>query len=97
MYFELLEEGVGIETTQTLSNFGDHSDMSLLTNYLCTAGLQIAQLILTRYFRYLNFFNQSEEDQKCSMPQNIQCTQVLKMSPPAHSEIKKNIVSYMAG
>ena len=31
------------------------------------------------------------------MPQNIECTQVLKMVIPAHSEIKKNVVSYIAG
>ena len=31
------------------------------------------------------------------MPQNIQCAQVLQMATPAHSDIKKNVVSYMAG
>ena len=32
-----------------------------------------------------------------SMPQNIQCIQPMKMATPAHSEIKKNVVSCMAG
>ena len=44
-----------------------------------------------------NFSINQKKIKTVSMPQNIQCTQVLKMATPAHSEIKKNIVSYMAG
>ena len=43
-----------------------------------------------------NFSVHQKKTKNISMPKYIQCTQILKMTTPAHSEIKKN-VSCMAG
>ena len=71
--------------------------MLLLTNYLCKTGSANCIVDPDKILLDIsNFSIHHKKTKNVSMAQNILCTQVLKLATPAHSEIKKNVVPYIA-